>query len=302
MFDTIIIGSGPAGMSAAIYLRRANKKVLLIEKEAPGGQMIRTDVIENYPGFKTIGGADLAYQMYDQVEALGAEFAYEEVIGLEKNDYFTVITNESKYETRTVLYATGNTNKLLGIPGERKLRGKGISFCAVCDGGLYKNKDVVVIGNGKAAFEESLYLAGICNNVKIIFNEEINIDEELLELVKKTPNIEILGNTKVIDFIGSSYLEQIKVLNTLTNKTDIHNISAAFLYLGFVPSSSSAQNLNILDSEGYIAANQDLETNVPGIYAAGDCVKKSLKQIATAVSDGAIAATSIIKYLHKNKG
>ena len=154
MFDTIIIGSGPAGMSAAIYLRRANKKVLLIEKDAPGGQMTRTDVIENYPGFKKIGGADLAYQMYEQVVELGAEFAFEEVIGLEKDEIFKVKTTESIYETKTVIYATGNTNKLLNVPGERKLRGKGISFCAVCDGGLYKGKDVFVIGDNKSAFEE----------------------------------------------------------------------------------------------------------------------------------------------------
>ena len=301
MFDTIIIGSGPAGMSAAIYLRRANKKVLLIEKEAPGGQMIRTDVIENYPGFKKIGGAELAYQMYEQAAELGADFAFEEVIGLEKNQHFTVITNEGKYEAKTVLYATGNTNKLLGVPGERKLRGKGISFCAVCDGGLYKNKDVVLIGNSKSALEESLYLAGICNNVKIITNEELYNDEETLELIKNRPNIEILDHTKVLEFIGKSELEEIEVLNTLTNEKQILKVACAFLYLGFVPSSDAAQNLNVLDSEGYIAVNKDFETNIKGIFAAGDCIKKTLKQIATAVSDGAIAATSVIKYLQKNK-
>ena len=206
MFDTIIIGSGPAGMSAAIYLRRANKKVLLIEKEAPGGQMIRTDVIENYPGFKKIGGAELAYQMYEQVAELGADFAFEEVIGLEKNQHFTVITNEGKYEAKTVLYATGNTNKLLGVPGERKLRGKGISFCAVCDGGLYKNKDVVLIGNSKSALEESLYLAGICNNVKIITNEELYNDEETLELIKNRPNIEILDESTMPDITNGNLI------------------------------------------------------------------------------------------------
>ncbi len=301
MFDTIIIGSGPAGMSAAIYLRRANKKVLLIEKEAPGGQMIRTDVIENYPGFKRIGGADLAYQMYEQVTELGAEFAYEEVIGLEKDKYYTVITNESKYEAKTVLYATGNTNKLLGVPGERKLRGKGISFCAVCDGGLYKNKDVVIIGSSKSALEESLYLAGICKNVRIITNESLDKDEELLDLIKNKSNIEILDNSKVLEFIGKTELEEIKILNVISNEEQNLKVACAFLYLGFVPSSDAAQNLNVLDSEGYIEVNKDFETNIKGIFAAGDCLKKSLKQIATAVSDGAIAATSIIKYLQKNK-
>lgn len=301
MFDTIIIGSGPAGMSAAIYLRRANKKVLLIEKEAPGGQMIRTDVIENYPGFKKIGGADLAYQMYEQVTELGAEFAYEEVIDLQKDKYFTVITNENKYETKTVLYATGNTNKLLGVPGERKLRGKGISFCAVCDGGLYKNKDVVVIGSSKAALEESLYLAGICSNVKIITSEALEEDAELLDLIKNKSNIEILDNTKVFEFIGKTELEEIKVYNTVTKESKLLKVSCAFLYLGLVPSSNSAQSLNVLDSEGYVEVNKDFETNIKGMFAAGDCVKKNLKQIVTAVSDGALAATSIIRYLQKNK-
>ncbi len=296
MFDTIIIGSGPAGMSAAIYLCRANKKVLIIEKEAPGGQMTRTDVIENYPGFKKVAGADLAYQMYDQVVELGAEFAFEEVIGLEKNEHFKVITQDGAYEAKTVIYATGNTNKLLNVPGERKLRGKGISFCAVCDGGLYKGKDVFVIGDNKSAFEESVYLAGICKNVKLVTKEK-EIDEEALNIIKKSNNIEILFDTKVLEFIGTKELEQIKVLKE--DQEIIYDASCAFLYLGFIPSSNSIENLNVLDSEGYIEVDKEFKTNIPGVFAAGDCLKKTLKQISTAVSDGAIAATSAIKFLQK---
>ena len=298
MFDTIIIGSGPAGMSAAIYLRRANKKVLIIEKDAPGGQLIRTDVIENYLGFKTIGGAELAYQMYEHVSSLDVEFAFDEVINLKKTENFIVETTSNTYIAKSIIYATGNTNKGLNLPNERRLRGKGISFCAVCDGGLYKAQDVVVIGNSDHSLEETLYLANICKKVSFVTeNSEEAFNKEILENIKNHSNIELLLNTKVTGFIGDTKLEKLQI-DTEQKEIDC---AAAFILLGLIPSSNSMEGIAIVDSNGFFIVDDLMQTKAPGIFAAGDCIKKTLRQVSTAVSDGAIAATSVIKYLQKVK-
>ena len=294
MYDTIIIGGGPAGLAASIYLRRANKKVLIIEKEAPGGQLIKTHLIENYPGFPSIDGAELAYKMYEHVMTLNVDFAFEEVLNVKKDQLFTVYTNDNEYVSKTVIYATGNKSKSLNVPGEAKFKARGISYCATCDGSLYKNQEVAVIGDVDQAYEEALYLADICKKVNVISKGEVNFD------FSKYSNIEIFDSSKVIEFIGDKSLTSIKIL--LSNDEEkLVNASCAFLYLGLIPASNEVNSLNILDSEGYLVVNESLETRVPGMFAAGDCVKKSLRQIVTAVSDGAIAATSAIKYLQKIK-
>lgn len=294
MYDTIIIGGGPAGLAASIYLKRANKNVLIIEKEAPGGQLIKTHLIENYPGFSSIDGAELAYKMYEHVMSLDVEFAFEEVESVVKNDYFKVKTTSNEYFAKSVIYATGNKSKSLNIPGEAKFKARGISYCATCDGSLYKDKETSVIGSSHQAVEEAIYLSDICSKVYILSKEKIYID------LSKYTNIVVYEEVEVKEFIGSKTLEQVKI-KTIDNQEILINSACAFVYLGIVPASNSVDSLNVVDSEGYLVVDENLETPVKGMFAAGDCVKKSLKQIVTAVSDGAIAATSAIKYLQKNK-
>lgn len=294
MYDTIIIGAGPAGLCASIYLKRANKNVLIIEKEAPGGQLIKTHLIENYPGFSSIDGAELAYKMYEHVMGLEVEFAFEEVESVEKDVYFKVKTSSNEYFAKTVIYATGNKSKSLNIPGEAKFKARGISYCATCDGSLYKDKETAVIGSSIQAIEEAIYLSDICSKVSILSKDKITTD------LSKYKNIVIYDEVNIKEFIGTKTLEQIK-FETKENKELLINSSCAFVYLGIVPASNSVDDLNVVDSEGYLVVDENLETPVKGMFAAGDCVKKSLKQIVTAVSDGAIAATSAVKYLQKNK-
>ncbi len=294
MYDTIIIGAGPAGLCASIYLKRANKKVLIIEKEAPGGQLIKTHLIENYPGFSSIDGAELAYKMYEHSMSLDVEFAYEEVVGVSKNEHFIVKTNMNEYASKTVIYATGNKARSLNIPGESKFKARGISYCATCDGSLYKNLETSVIGSSNQAIEEAIYLSDICSKVNILSSEKISAD------LSKYTNIKVYNEVKVLEFLGNKTLEQIKILDKDNNELLI-NSACCFLYLGIMPSITEVNSLNVLDTEGYLVVDDTFETPVKGMFAAGDCVKKSLKQIVTAVSDGAIAATSAIKYLQKIK-
>lgn len=297
-YNTVIIGSGVAGMTAAIYLARANISVCILEKEIPGGQVTRTSMIDNYPGFIDIEGPELATNMYQQVMNLGVPYYYTE--GLEiinDSDKKIVKTKDREITCENIIIATGRSPRKLGIPNEEKLTGRGISYCAICDGSLYKNKNVAVIGGGKAALEESLYLSKICNSVTLIHRrDDFRAEEELLENVKLQPNIEILTNKIVTNFIEKDdKLFSIQI----TENDNIEEISVdgCFEYIGQIPNTQNFQNLNILDSEGYIEVNENYETKIPGIYAIGDCIKKDLYQIITACNDGAIVANSISKNL-----
>jgi thioredoxin reductase (NADPH) len=295
-YNTIIIGSGVAGMTAAIYLKRANVNVCIIEKEMPGGQITRTSTIENYPGFTSIEGSSLATNMYNQVTNLDVPFYFDEVISIEiDNNIKKVITKNNIFECSNIIITTGRSPKRLNIESEEKFINKGISFCGICDGPLYKNKDIAVIGGGNSAFEEAFFLASICKSVTIIHrNNKFKASTDIIEKVKNTPNITILTDTIIKDFIGTEKLEGILLVDKKIEEKEI-KVNACFEYIGEEPNTSFLKNLNILDKNGYIKINKNYETNIKGIYAGGDCIKKDFYQIITACSDAVNIANIIIR-------
>jgi thioredoxin reductase (NADPH) len=300
MFDVLIIGAGPAGLTAAIYTARNNLKVGIVEHNVPGGQMVNTAFIENYPGFKNINGADLSMSMYDQVVALGVEFLWFSVKDIKKeNDHFLVIGDET-YEAKSVIVATGTIHKTLGVSGEAELSGRGISWCAICDGAFYKDQEVAVIGGGNSAFEESIFLSSLVKTVYLIHHREgFRADEALVLKVKSMSNIKMMLNQKVTEFIGNGKLEALKLLNVKTNEETILPVPGCFEFIGYNPSTGFVKNLGVVEENGYIAVNHHFETKVSGLFAAGDAIQKEIRQIATAVNDGAIAALSANKYIKK---
>lgn len=287
-YDIIIIGAGPGGLTAAIYAKRANLSCAIIEKGAPGGQIINSYSVENYPGIGQISGVDLAMQMYNQVVSLEVPFIFEEV--KEIKDHFVVVTNDGEYEASSVIIATGQSPKRLHLENEEKMLGRGISFCAICDGSFYKNKDVIVVGGGNSAIEESLYLSSICKNVYVLVRNQLRADELIAKELKEKENVKIMLNTKPLEYLFDDSFLGIK-----TNNGEIL-ASGCFLYVGNVPNTSFVPE-EIKDEYGYIITDLHMETKIKGLYAVGDCRKKELRQIVTATSDGAIAASTIKKTL-----
>lgn len=300
MFDVLIIGAGPAGMTAAIYAARGNLKVGIIEQGAPGGAMVNTSTIENYPGFKKIDGASLSMEMFEQVNDLGVEYFGYSVINIEKNEGLFKVTLEGLEEQLTakaIIVATGTKNKNLNIPGEEKYRGKGISWCAICDGSFYKNKKVAVIGGGNSALEEALYLADIASKVYVIHRrDEFRGAEILVSKLQTRANVEFVLNTIPLEFLGKEVLEQIKLQNKITSEIFYLEIAGCFEYVGQQPANQAINTLEITDEHGYVIVDKNFETSIKGLYACGDIIAKEIRQIATAVNDGAIAALNIIKY------
>ena len=294
VYDVIIIGSGPAGMTAAIYARRLNYSVLVIESGAPGGMMVNTEVIANYPGFSEISGVDLSLAMYDQMMKLGAIHEAMEVTNINKlDDYFEVLGSRVYYG-KTVIIATGTKNRSLGITGESKYFYRGISWCAICDGPLYKGRDVAVIGGGNSALSSVITLSKFVRKVYLIHRRDtFRGDPILVEHIKKLDNVEIVYNSNVIEFKGMP-LEQIIVRDNNGLEKEF-KVSCVFEAIGRLPNSEIIDCKK--DQEGFIIVNDEFETNINGIFACGDVVKKGLRQIATAVNDGAIAAMSINKYI-----
>ena len=287
-YDIIIIGAGPGGLTAAIYAKRANLSCAIIEKGAPGGQIINSYSVENYPGIGQISGVDLAMQMYNQVVSLEVPFIFEEV--KEIKDHFVVVTNDGEYEASSVIIATGQSPKRLHLENEEKMLGRGISFCAICDGSFYKNKDVIVVGGGNSAIEESLYLSSICKNVYVLVRNQLRADELIAKELKEKENVKIMLNTKPLEYLFDDSFLGIK-----TNNGEIL-ASGCFLYAGNVPNTSFVPE-EIKDEYGYIITDLHMETKIKGLYAVGDCREKELRQIVTATSDGAIAASNIKKTL-----
>ena len=284
MYNTIIVGSGPAGMAAALYLKRSGLKTLIIDKDAPGGQMLKTDNIENYLGFSSISGADLALKMNSQLD--GVDKAFGEVISITKDNYFTVKTSSATYTSKNVIIATGKVNNKLGLANEDKI--KGISFCAVCDGAFYKNKEVAIVGAGNSAYTEALYLSSICSKVYIINRtENIKADNELQTRVKNRENILYLSSSVVTSLESED--------NTLTgiviNDKTLIKVDGLFLAIGGFPKLDFIKGVET--DKGYLVVNDKKETNIPGLYGAGDVIKKDYYQIITALNDGVCAALSI---------
>ena len=301
MYDIIIIGAGPAGLTAGIYARRAQKKVLILEALTYGGQIINTLDIENYPAAPHIDGYDFATKLYEQTKELGAEIVFEKAIDINNNDeYKEVITKNNAYKGKTVIIATGAENRKLKLDREDDLVGKGISYCATCDGGFYKGKDVAIVGGGNTAIEDAIYLCDIVKKVYVIHRrDEFRAEEALLNELKSKDNVEFILNSNVTKLIGEEKLESIEI-NTDGDIKNI-NVSALFIAVGRVPENQNFAKLISLDKNGYVIAGEDCHTNVDGIFVAGDNRIKSLRQLVTATSDGAIAATEAIKYINKNK-
>ena len=297
MYDIIIVGCGPAGMTAAIYAARANKKVLIIEKETIGGQMASSPLIENYPGYTSISGSELANNMYDQVSNLGVDIELEEVVEIVDGDIKTVITDSNKYETKTVIIASGSKYRLLGLENEENLIGKGIHFCTACDGIFFKDKIVAVVGGGNSAVINAITLADICKKVYVIQNLDKLTCESILESnLKEKNNVEIITSSVVTKLVGEDSLECIFV-NTNGKEEEI-TVDGMFISIGLTPQSEFVNKLLKVNKYGYIESNNCI-TNIPGIFVAGDCRDKAFRQVTISTSDGTVAATEAINYLNQ---
>ena len=299
MYDVIIIGGGPAGLTAGIYTLRANLKTLIIEKETIGGQISSSPLVENYPGFISITGAELSNNLYEQVDKLGGEIELEEVLEIVPGKLKKVITDYNTYEAKSIIIATGAKYRMLGLDSEEKLIGKGIHFCTSCDGAFYKNKDVAVIGGANTAVTNAIYLSNICKKVYLICRKDkLKCESALINEVEKINNIEIIYNATVEKIYGNDNLEKIKI-QIEDNYKEI-NLDGMFISIGLDAQSDLAENIIPLNEEKYIIAD-NCKTNIEGIFVAGDCREKSVRQLTTAVNDGAISANLAISYLKMNR-
>ena len=296
MYDAIVIGAGPAGLTAAIYLKRANKNVLVLESKSYGGSIINASKIENYPACPNISGFDLATNLYKQTKELGVVIKFEEVTDILWNKEKKVITKKGEYHTLSIIIATGSTVRKLGF--EDNYIGKGVSYCATCDGNFFKGKVVAVIGGGNTAIEDALYLADIAKKVYLIHRrDEFRADKKTIELLKKKNNIKYVLNSNVVKIKGKEKIESIDVLSN--NNTKTFTIDGLFIAIGQVPNSDIFKHIVKLDEDGYIKGTNNCHTNRTGIFVAGDVRCKKVRQLVTATSDGAIAAIEAINYLNK---
>ena len=302
MYDCVIIGAGPAGLTAAIYLRRAAKKVIVLEALNYGGQIINTLDIENYPVEEHISGFDFATRIYEQAKKLGAEIKFERAVEIEDlKDHKIVKTNKGIYKAETVIIATGSENRKLGLEKEEDLVGLGISYCATCDGAFYKDKTVAVVGGGNTALEDALYLTDIASKVYLIHRRDsFRAEEATINLLKVKDNLEFVYNSNVTKLIGEDNLEKIEVTDNDGNTKEIE-LDGLFVAVGRIPETENFAKLIETDKGGFIIAGEDCHTNIPGIFVAGDTRVKEVRQLVTATSDGAISATEAIKYM-RNKG
>ena len=292
MVDLVIVGAGPAGLSAAIYASRAGLKTVVFEGSAPGGQIINTPEVENYPGIAKISGAEFAMGLYNQAAALGADIRFEAVTKIEGDaaSGFIVKTARSEETAKAVILATGAKNRSLGLPKEEKLTGRGVSYCATCDGAFYKGKTVAVVGGGSTALEDALYLAGLCDKVYLIHRREgFRGEEKLVQLVREAANIELCIPYTIEEIEGEEKLSGVRIKNSEDGSVKSLEISGLFVAIGQVPRAEAFADLIELE-DGYVKAGEDTRTNVPGIFAAGDGRTKKVRQLTTAAADGAVAA------------
>lgn len=305
VYDVVIVGAGPAGMTAAIYAIRANMSVLLLDKLAPGGQIINTNEIENYTGIGKINGAELSIKMFEHTQELGVEFDYKTVVDIiDKGKTKLLICEEenTQIDAHTVIIATGTVPRRLCVKGEGAFCGNGISWCAICDGAQYRNKDVVVIGGGNSAVEESIYLAGITKSLTIITMFDLTADLKACDQLRAIPKVTIYPYQKILEFTGDKKLNGVRFKSTRQDGTErLVHTDGVFEYIGLQPNTDPFKHLGITDEGGFILVNDDKRTGVEGIFAAGDITQKKLRQVITACSDGAIAANSAAKYVDRLK-
>lgn len=296
MFDTIIIGAGPAGMGAAVYSARSGLNTLLLDESVPGGLLNKISIVENYLGYKSVTGADLAVDMYNHVKHENVSFKLEKVVSIkEEDEYKIVTTTKGEYKTKGVIIAIGRKPRKSGIPNEEMYAGKGISYCAICDAPLYKGKKIVVLGGGDSAFEEAIYLGNFASSVTIVVRNKISASDALVSEAKEK-NIEVIIGKEAIDFLGDETIKQVKFNDESTIDCD-----GVFIYYGYQADTAFMKDLNITDEKGYIEADNSMRTKEPFIYACGDIIKKDIYQIVTAASDGCIAALSLKKDINKSE-
>lgn len=301
IFDTVIIGSGPAGLAAAIYAERAELKAIVIEKNVvSGGQVLTTYEVDNYPGSRGIGGFDLGMKFREHADGLGATFVEDEVLKIEADgEIKKVICENNTYETKTVIIATGASHRKLGVLGEEELAGLGVSYCATCDGAFFKNKITAVVGGGDVALEDAIFLARLCKKVYLIHRrDELRGAKSLQKKLFSLDNVEMVWDSVVDEIKGSDHVESVSVSNVKTKEKKDLQVDGVFIAVGISPNTQGFEGLARMEN-GYFVAGEDCATSVPGIFAAGDVRTKQLRQIVTAVSDGANAVASVERYLIK---
>ena len=302
MYDIVIIGGGPAGLSCGIYAKRAGFNVLIIEKAFFGGQMTTTFTIQNYPGVKDIGGYDLSQNMHATAQELGCEFLEDEVLNININDKVKeIITNNKKIEAKTIVLAMGATRRKLGVVGEEEFSGMGVSYCATCDGAFFKEKAVAVVGGGNTALEDAVYLSKFASKIYLIHRrDEFRGSKHLVDIAVKNERITILYDSVLEKITGDFKVTSIDVKNVKTNNVTQYNVDGVFIAVGTEPQTDIVNGIIEVDDLGYIVSDETLVTNQPGIFVAGDIRQKELRQVVTAASDGAIAAHMAGKYINKN--
>ncbi|OIJ21028.1 thioredoxin-disulfide reductase [Anaerobacillus alkalidiazotrophicus] len=301
IYDVIIAGAGPAGMTAAVYTSRANLSTLMVERGVPGGQMANTEDVENYPGYESILGPDLSTKMFDHAKKFGAEYAYGDIKEIKDGkEYKTVVTGSKEFKARAVIVTTGAKYKKLGVPGESELGGRGVSYCAVCDGAFFKGKELVVVGGGDSAVEEAVYLTRFATKVTVIHRrDELRAQKILQDRAFANEKIEFLWNHVVTNINGEGKVGSVTVRNTQDDTEQEYKTDGVFIYIGMEPLNDAVKDLGITNAAGYIETNDQMETKVPGIFAAGDIREKTLRQIVTATGDGSIAAQSAQHYVEE---
>ncbi|MCI0129917.1 MULTISPECIES: thioredoxin-disulfide reductase [Enterococcaceae] len=300
MYDVIIIGAGPGGMTSALYASRSGLSVLVIERGAPGGQLMNTDEVENYPGFNLISGPDLALKMYENSTNFGAEHVYGNVVSIEDHGAIKkVVCDDEEYEGKTVIIASGSEHRKINIPGEEEYAGRGVSYCAVCDGAFFRDRHLVVIGGGDSAIEEGMYLTQFASKVTIVHRrDELRAQKILQDRAFKNEKIEFMWNKVPIEINGNDMsVQSIKLEDTKTGEVEDLLADGVFIYIGLDPLTDFVKDLGITNANGWIETDNHMATNIPGIYAIGDVRETVLRQIATAVGDGSIAGQEVYNYL-----
>ncbi|GED72665.1 thioredoxin reductase [Brevibacillus reuszeri] len=294
IYDVIIAGAGPAGMTAAVYTSRANMSTLMLERGIPGGQMANTEEIENYPGFSSILGPDLSTKMFEHAQQFGAEYAYGEIKEIrDEEPYKRVVAGDKEYLAKSVIVATGAEHRLLGAPGEKELSGRGVSYCAVCDGAFFRNKELVVVGGGDSAVEEAVFLTRFASKVTIVHRrDQFRAQKILQKRAFENEKIEVIWDSAVKEIRGEGKVQSVLLENTKTGEQSELATDGVFIYVGMDPLTESVRPLGITNDAGYVLTDEKMYTKVKGVFAAGDVREKMLRQVVTATGDGSIAAQS----------
>lgn len=299
MYDIIVIGAGPAGLTAALYALRADKSVLIIERECFGGQITHSPKVENYPGYMEMSGTEFADKLFEQVSGHGAQIEVETVTGIRiEGSRRFVVCGELEYEAKAVIIATGSKHRRLGLEREEELTGEGVSYCAVCDGAFYAGRQVALIGGGNTALQEAIMLSDICKKVTIVQNLEFFTGEQrLVNKLKKRENVEFIMGTVVDELIGEQQLEAIRLKNETTGEKNVITVDGIFVAVGQIPENEPFSELIPLNEYGYFDVGECCETAVKGVYTAGDCRSKRVRQVTTAAADGTVAALAAVRYI-----